>query len=108
MWIYTTDGFYSVVHDRYCEPDELMIRARKREDLERLNAYNIKGDIIELPHADYRYRIPVKRAIWSKYLTQYAQNLRYNNFKNTLPPQDHSRHEAYYKCWEAMYTFQRS
>ena len=108
MWLYTKDGFYSVVHDQYCKTDEVMIRARKRIDLENLSKHNIKGEIIKIDHADYRYRMPVKRQSWSSYLSAYTENLEYSNFKNTLSHKDKSRHDAYFKCWDAMYTFQNS
>jgi len=103
MWLFTTDGFYSVVHDKYCKPDELMVRARKREDLENLFAHKITGEILEIGHADYRFRMAVKRKIWSKYLAGYANKMAYSNFKGTLPLNDHARHDAYFKCWSAMY-----
>ena len=33
MWLVTTRGFYSVVENHH-DPDELLVRARVREDLE--------------------------------------------------------------------------
>jgi hypothetical protein len=35
MWMITTIGFFSVVQD-HDDPDRLLVRARVREDLERL------------------------------------------------------------------------
>ena len=55
MWLFTRDGFYSAVHDDYCSPGELMIRARAKEDIERMLA-KLKIDdaeILVIKNADY-------------------------------------------------------
>jgi hypothetical protein len=36
MWIFCKDGFFSAVQNRDCQEDEVMVRARIREDVERL------------------------------------------------------------------------
>ena len=109
MWLYTTDGFYSIVEDRFCKPGEVMVRGRNREDIERFKQKNnLRKAIIETQQADYHYRIPISKKKLAKYLEEYALNLRYSNFKNTIPHQEHTRHTAYYRCWQAMYDYQNS
>jgi hypothetical protein len=84
-----------------------MIRARQRVDLENLAQHGITGDILEIPHADYRYRVSVSRKDWAGYLSTYATDMRYSNFKNTLPHDDHDRHDAYFRCWSVMNNWQK-
>lgn len=109
MWIFTRDGFYSAVHDDYCAPGELMIRARVKEDLERfIGKTGVPASIITLPQADYRYRVKIKKEVWVKYCTQEADNIDYSNVKGTIAPHsDQDRANAYYGCWNHLYTFQQ-
>ena len=61
MWIFTKDGFYSVIKDKYCTEGELMVRARLRIDLERLLAkLDSDAEILVIKQADYRYRVKLK------------------------------------------------
>jgi hypothetical protein len=107
MWLFTTDGYYSIVHDKHCKDDELMVRARCREDLERLKKrLKTSGDIIKLEHADYRYRLSISREKVIQYLSRYVSKLKYSNYKNTLPTTERDRHDAYFKCWKALNDYQ--
>ena len=109
MWLSTTDGFYSAVHDTYCNEGELMIRARVIDDLERLlEKTGIDANILVIKNADYRYRVKLTTQQWSDYVAQEASSINYDNFKNTIPVDDHERSSAYMKCWEAMYLFQEA
>jgi hypothetical protein len=102
MWIFTRDGFFSIVHDRYCEADQLMIRARVRNDLERLKGKIDAGDIIEIENADYLYRMPANRHDVGRYLSEQVIAMDYDNFKNTVEFEDHARHRAYMSVWGSM------
>jgi hypothetical protein len=111
MWFFTTLGFYSVVHKSPCNKDELLVRARCKEDIEKLikklsQTYNFNGKVIESPKADYAYRMIVPREIWAAFMSRTAIELDYDNFKNTIPSKDHLRHDAYFKCWEIMCCWQ--
>lgn len=107
MWLFTRDGFYSVVHDDYCNEGELMIRARVIEDLERLlGKLAIAAEILVINNADYRYRVKLKSGQWTKYVAAEAASIDYPNFKNILSTDEYERASAYMKCWEAMYLFQ--
>jgi len=111
MWLYLTDGFFSVVHKPPCEQSELLVRARCREDIQRLakklsKDYKFKGNIIESPNADYAYRMIVPRTILATFMAKTIEKLDYDNFKATIPRKDHLRHDAYFDCWEAMYNWQ--
>ena len=102
MWIMTTDGFFSAVQNKD-DPKTVLIRARRRDDLERLNKY-IMGDnkIMEWAGADYPYRIIIKKSIWADYVSNKALNISYSNFKATIPVGDYSREKAYHECWVSL------
>jgi len=108
MWVFTREGFFSVVHDLYCESDEVMILARKMEDLERLTAKLEGGTglILEFNHADYRYRMAVKKIAWAEYLRRCAMDIDYDNYKNLIDPKDSARLETYSECWKALKKWQ--
>ena len=110
MWLYTRDGFYSVVHDDYCNAGELMVRARVIEDLERLLKKLSIGDadILVIKNSDYRYRVKLDSEQWTSYVAREAANIDYPNFKNSVAADDPDRSSAYMKCWEAMYLFQET
>ena len=69
MWLFTPDGFFSPRYDEFCNKDEVMIRARCRDDLVKLASIVGKKDykIIELPDADYLYRMKINKYTWADY-----------------------------------------
>ena len=110
MWLFTRDGFYSAVYDDYCDPGELMIRARAIEDLERL-LFKLRADdadILVIRNGDYRYRVKLKSEQWASYVAAEAAQIDYDNFKNSVAANEPDRSSAYMKCWEAMYLFQEA
>jgi hypothetical protein len=111
MWLYTKLGFFSIVHKPPCKKDELLVRARCREDLEALSKKlsqnsNFDGTIIESEDSDYSYRMVVPRSILATFMAGLMETLDYRNFKATIPYNDQARHEAYFKCWEVMNEWQ--
>jgi len=115
MWLFTVDGFFSAVKDHeFCGEDELMIRARCRQDLERMlkRLYGAQyerlklGDgIIELDHADYRYRYKLPRQDWVIYVADAADKIIYPTVKDNINPHDRRhnlRHKALYSIWHAL------
>lgn len=111
MWLYTVDGFYSVV-ENWHDPDQVMIRARVREDLVKL------ADRVGLPElvdairddigTDYAYRFFVARDVWIEYLLAAGQALNYGNFKNAALAGQHGggRSAAYHDVWAVMKRWQ--
>ncbi len=111
MWLYTKLGFFSIVYKTPCKKDELLVRSRCRQDLEALSkklsqSSDFKGEIIESKDSDYSCRIVVPRAILAPFIADLMKNLDYANFKGTIPYNDRLRHDAYFKCWDAMYEWQ--
>ncbi len=60
MWTFNKDGFFSAVEHRD-NPDQLMVRARCREDIQRL-AGKLAAEVVHTPEADYAYRIIVSKS----------------------------------------------
>ena len=111
MWIFSKEGFISVVAHRD-DKDILLIRGRVKEDIEDIvnEVEKITGnrpEIIELIQADYFYRIFISRSIFKKIMTSKIDGLTYDNFKSSI--KDNERHNAYLDIWRIMYKFaQRS
>jgi len=102
MWVFLNNAFFSVVADRD-KPDHLMVRARLRGDLE-LAFPGVK--VKTTPDADYRYRASVPRARVAAALAARVHEIDYDNFKDSVAPGDHARHDAYLRVWGAMHAAQ--
>lgn len=108
MWIFTRDGFYSAVQHNE-KSDLLQVRARRRDDLERLAAALGYRDapIIEMREADYRWRLNVDRDDFAGYMVEAVHDIDYEtNVKGTLSRNDSSRSHAMMDVWGAMYRMQ--
>ena len=81
MWIFTTEGFVSVVEKP--GESELTVRARDRRSLDALSAA-AGASVIETPMADYPYRVIVSREVLSTWLLDYVARLGYANFKSAV------------------------
>jgi len=108
MWMFTKDGFFSTVKDRYCGDNEVVVRARVREDLERFCArFGIGAEAIKtFSQADYAFRVQVLQSEWAQYVQDMAASIDYPNFKGTVIARDHDRHRAYMECWQALHDWQ--
>ena len=101
-WYINTDGFFSVVQNKD-DHDTLLVRVRRRDDLERLNKrFKKPFPILEWKGADYPYRIILEKTLWAKYVSEMALNIDYGNFKATIPVGDYSREAAYHYVWLAL------
>jgi hypothetical protein len=111
MWIFTTEGFFSIVMKQFNENDPpFQVRARVLGDLENLiDTCNFKKDIIHTPHADYHYRITVDKEELTKIMTRFTDDIDYDNFKSMIHGLKDQEHKlgAYYKVWQAMNDLQR-
>lgn len=112
-WFFLKEiGFLSVVHKQPCNKDELLVRTRCKVDIQKLQKllktkYQFDGEVIETPKADYPYRMVVPREIFASFMANVTKNIDYDNFKNTVPRIDYKRHEAYFRCWNALYEWER-
>ena len=106
MWLFTPLGFYSVVQHRD-DPDTMLVRARVREDLERLRDDHLPGaEVIEGAGTDYRFRVLVPRAAWEQAAAALARDVDYPNFKSEVARTDGGRARVYGRVWEIMWDLQ--
>lgn len=108
MWLFTRDGYFSVVKDEFCGPDEVMVRARCRQDLESLlSRLGLDLEILTIKQADYRWRVKMPHEVFTEYVRMMAATLDYADFKSAAPAHDDfSRLRAYHKCWDALRQWQ--
>lgn len=108
MWVFTVDGFFSAVHDKYCDPGEVMVRARCHEDLRAMaKRLGIVITIINTPQADYYCRAKLKQDDWVRYVSTVAESIDYPSFKDAaLTEKGTYRAIAYLKCWQVLHDWQ--
>lgn len=105
MWICLNDAFFSVVK-KDCRPDEVMIRARREGDLEKvfnntvLLSQGFKAvAATRYTKSDYLFRAPVKRDHLKAALAAEVDRIVYSNFKAST--RDHDLHHCYNRMWHA-------
>ena len=110
MWVLSKHGYFSAVKKSGCAPGELVIRARCKEDLERLKAATgTEAPILKKAGTDYPFRICMNREVWAKFLTGEAMSIDYPNFKDEVlfgkiesPRRRKHRHHVYFNVWKAL------
>lgn len=100
MWLMVNNSFLSIVH-KECEPDELLVRARRAGDIERVFP-GVK--VTRSPGTDYLFRSVVKRSEVGIKLAQIADGIEYNNFKASVS--NNKLHDAYARVWSVMASLQ--
>jgi hypothetical protein len=100
MWFMLNDCFLSIVN-KDCARDELMVRARRPGDIEKLFP---KAQVTEYTASDYHYRAAVKRTELAEALVGEISRVTYSNFKDSV--QDKPLHDAYLRVWHAMAALQ--
>ena len=106
MWLFTKYGFFSIVQDRN-DSRRVLVRARIRNDLERLlHLLDDKCDgeapeVVEMPDADYAFRIFLDKAAWAKVAKVLANDIDYGNFKNAVHGEP-DRDQAYMEVWSSL------
>jgi hypothetical protein len=116
MWLFTQDGFFSVVRHRDLA-GWVMVKARNRVHLARVLKWvteNAPGcaEEVELsqdPDADYFVRANIPEAVWVAYLTERTSELPDGNVKgNIMESTDPELGHAMYDVWETMLDYQRA
>jgi len=108
MWVFTDDGFYSVAKDSYCSKDTVMVRARVKDDLERLfdviyKKQSKRPRIKTIDHSDYRFRAEIVQQYWAAYLYEKGNTIDYPTVKdNIIPERNHKRSKYYYQIWNSL------
>jgi 8-oxo-dGTP pyrophosphatase MutT (NUDIX family) len=103
MWLFTTQGFYSVVSGQEFG-EELQVRARAAGDLDRLRRSFLPmlGPNFSLPGRDYPWRALAKRDDFAACVSAIAEAIDYSNFKSAVAQrQGHERASVYADVWSA-------
>lgn len=100
MWIFTNNGFISIVADRE-DPEygRLLVRSRDRDHLQNLFP---NAKIFSKTPSDYRWRAWISRSEVAELLLSTVMSLNYTNFKASI--KDDRYHDACLNVWEDMYT----
>jgi hypothetical protein len=96
MWIMLKNSFLSVVH-KDCEKDELLVRARRKGDIEKVFPC---ATVNRTPGVDYLYRAAIKREVVAQAMTDMLMSYTADNFKNSV--KDNQLHTAYMGIWNIM------
>lgn len=97
MWLFTKDGFVSVVKHR--DKNGYLVRSRTKEHLKDVIPNRLHNRILKMPNADYRYRIYVSPDEFRSLVVDLIDDLHYPNFKDTTSGE---YHDALMKVWSIM------
>ena len=112
MWLFTQDGFISIVAHRR-KHDVALVRARDAESLLPLVTYSdtpdLPNEIARTPDADYPYRLEIAWRQLSKYLVDQVYSITYDNFKNQVHDTRGDDFAApLHKVWSVMHEVEDS
>jgi hypothetical protein len=111
MWLFTTEGFYSVVQHR-TDSNTLVVRCRKELDATTLRNrltvdYGYVGEVQTTPTADYGWRLMVPRLMFRTYMASCVNDIDYDNFKDAVAErQGLDRADVYHDVWQMMLEYQ--
>lgn len=100
MWIMLYDCFFSIV-SKDCAPDELMVRARRNGDIEKVWP---DAKVTKYTKSDYLFRAAIKKELVVACLTIEIEDIDYGNFKDQV--KDNRLHNAYLRVWHEMAALQ--
>lgn len=108
MWMFTRAGFFSVVdkNEDGRGEGEVCIRARIREDFDRLRDFYFADmpDVVIEQSTDYPYRIYVGKKAWAKVAALMSEDITYENFKGMVArEQGYDRSHLYGEIWSVMF-----
>mgnify|MGYP001244664373 CR=1 FL=1 len=87
MWIFTKDGFYSVVQKSNQKGTDLLtVRSRYKSDMAKLiKSLKIPEDML-LKEAgdDYEYRVVVEKSVLADYMKEQVMLIDYSNFTHEI------------------------
>lgn len=90
MWIFLSSSFLSIVDKGDDTGQTLLVRARKKGDIERVFP---SARLIEDGGTDYRFRARIDREEVAQRIADEVRNINYGNFKSTV--RELARHDSY-------------
>lgn len=102
MWLCLNNSFLSIVQPDTGEGDVLLVRARRKGDIERVfPAAKVKCT----PGRDYLYRAEIERSAVQAAVSEQVAAINYSNFKDSVS--NVNLHRAYGRVWSLMAGLQR-
>jgi hypothetical protein len=104
MWLFSETGVYSIVQSRN-NRDELVVRTRFREDLDRLRERYLPslGPVLSHRGTDYQYRAIARKEDFATAHSSIARGIGYTNFKSHIwETPGKERHDAYTDVWTVL------
>ena len=99
MWIFLKDSFLSIVDKGDDSGETLLVRARRKGDIERVFP---QAQVIEGAGTDYAFRARINREQVAARMAAEVQGISASNFKNTV--KEPGRHHAYMDVWDIRIT----
>ena len=101
MWLFSSEGFISVVAHTG-KPDTLLVRARDEGSI--LSLQGATGaTLTHTPIADYPYRIEVLREAYAAWVLEEISRLTYSNYKSHMWSTRPELGDALHEVWAAMH-----
>jgi len=97
MWLFLSDSFLSIVDKGDPTGQTLLVRARRRSDIE---AVFPDATVVENAGTDYQFRARIDREQVALAMAEQVRGIRYGNFKATV--HDEALHSACMSVWSAM------
>jgi hypothetical protein len=99
MWLFTRDGFLSIV-EHNDKPDMLLVRSRFKGHIERIFGDLVK-EVEKDAGTDYEYRAEIPKAKVAEVIAQMVLDIDYGNFKNELGNLSLRKMDSLYiaRCW---------
>lgn len=113
MWVFTEIGFFSAVASPDNGATKVAVRARVKQDAERLVALLVElghaaPDVLQLKGRDYPYRVIIEREMWAHVMDELSTRIDYGNFKSHVSKVDgYERSSLYSRVWDAMLSAER-
>lgn len=105
MWMFSREGFFSVVA---VNASRVQVRARRRADLVNLRKRGLRGRILSTPDADYPFRVITTKVLWAKIAASMSHSINYDNFKNEVKRTDTDRAEIYSDVWRVLLALEKT
>ncbi len=97
MWICLNNAFLSIVAAPYPHEEDLVVRARRRGDIEEV----FPGyPVLMMADRNYQFRALVPRGIVGLAIAKSLDAIAYTNFKSSVP--DQALYDAYFQVWDVL------
>ena len=103
MWLFFIDDFLCVVQKKH-DRDTLLVRSRNEGDIHRVFGRGVK--VTRTPERDYLFRATIAREVVAEVVKRSIIDIDYGNFKNSIPKDRITYHDACSDVWTTMYHYQ--